>query len=199
MPSPRTRTRPTRDATRAAVLDCAQALFTEKGFHRTTVEDIAARAGFSRGAVYSSFPNKEQVFMALLRRRIAAQAAIVASAVTLEASGAARARALGRAMAGFAEQEPGWTPLLMEFWAYALRDPALKLDLTALRRDVLAAAASTIPSIRGAAADGALSDGAIASLILALSNGLGMEWATDPTAMDAAILPQTIERLLLPL
>jgi len=187
MPSPRLRTRPKRDATRAAVLDCAQALFAAKGFHRTTVEDIAAAAGFSRGAVYSSFPNKEQVFLALLRRRLALQAETVAAAVAAAPEGAARAQALGRALAEFAAREPGWTPLLMEFWAYALRDPALKNALVDLRREV-----------RGAAVEGGLSDSTIALLIFALANGLGMEWATDPAAFDPAILPRTIERLLHP-
>ena len=198
MPSPRLRTRPKRDATRAAVLDCAQALFAAKGFHRTTVEDIAAAAGFSRGAVYSSFPNKEQVFLALLRRRLALQAETVAAAVAAAPEGAARAQALGRALAEFAAREPGWTPLLMEFWAYALRDPALKNALVDLRREVRQAAASTIPDVRGAAVEGGLSDSTIALLIFALANGLGMEWATDPAAFDPAILPRTIERLLHP-
>ena len=195
MPRLRTRTRPTRESTRAAVLDCAQTLFAEKGFHRTTVEDIAAAAGFSRGAVYSSFPNKEQVFLALLRRRLASQAEIVAAAVTAAPPGA-RAQTLGRTMADFAAREPGWTPLLMEFWAYALRDSALKAELATLRREVRAAAASTIPDVRGPTPAHGLGDTAIALLIFALANGLGMEWATDSAAFDPTILPLTIERLL---
>jgi len=52
------------------VLDAALALFIEKGFAATRVEDIAKRAGLSKGAVYLYFPSKEAVLAALVQRAI---------------------------------------------------------------------------------------------------------------------------------
>lgn len=52
------------------VLDAALALFMEKGFAATRVEDIAKRAGISKGAVYLYFSSKEAVFEGLVRRAI---------------------------------------------------------------------------------------------------------------------------------
>src|SRR6478609_2317274 len=52
------------------VLDAALDLFIEKGFASTRVEDIAARAGLSKGAVYLYFPSKEAVLEGLVRRAI---------------------------------------------------------------------------------------------------------------------------------
>ena len=52
------------------VLDAALALFIEKGFASTRVEDIAKRAGLSKGAVYLYFPSKEAVLAALVQRAI---------------------------------------------------------------------------------------------------------------------------------
>lgn len=52
------------------VLDAALALFVEKGFAATRVEDIAARAGVSKGTVYLYFPSKEAVLEGLVRRGI---------------------------------------------------------------------------------------------------------------------------------
>lgn len=52
------------------VLDAALDLFIEKGFAQTRVEDIAARAGLSKGAIYLYFPSKEAVLDALMRRAI---------------------------------------------------------------------------------------------------------------------------------
>jgi AcrR family transcriptional regulator len=52
------------------VLDAAMALFIEKGFAATRVEDIARRAGLSKGAVYLYFPSKEAVLEGLVRRAI---------------------------------------------------------------------------------------------------------------------------------
>jgi len=52
------------------VLDAALALFVENGFARTRVEDIAARAGLSKGAVYLYFPSKEAILEGLVRRAV---------------------------------------------------------------------------------------------------------------------------------
>jgi AcrR family transcriptional regulator len=52
------------------VLDAALELFMEKGFAATRVEDIAKRAGLSKGAVYLYFPSKEAVLEGLVRRAI---------------------------------------------------------------------------------------------------------------------------------
>jgi AcrR family transcriptional regulator len=52
------------------VLDAALELFMENGFAATRVEDIARRAGLSKGTVYLYFPSKEAVLEALVRRAI---------------------------------------------------------------------------------------------------------------------------------
>ena len=52
------------------VLDAALDLFIEKGFASTRVEDIAKRAGISKGAVYLYFPSKEAILEGLVRRAI---------------------------------------------------------------------------------------------------------------------------------
>jgi AcrR family transcriptional regulator len=52
------------------VLDAALALFTEKGFAATRVEDIAIRAGLSKGAVYLYFPSKEAILEGLVKRAL---------------------------------------------------------------------------------------------------------------------------------
>lgn len=52
------------------VLDAALALFIEKGFASTRVEDIATRAGLSKGAVYLYFPSKEAILEGLVKRAV---------------------------------------------------------------------------------------------------------------------------------
>lgn len=63
------------------VLDAALDLFIEKGFAATRVEDIAARAGLSKGAVYLYFPSKEAVLEGIVRRAIVPIAASARSFV----------------------------------------------------------------------------------------------------------------------
>ena len=58
-----------RARTRAALIEAAAAVIGEKGYDRTTLEDVAQRAGMSRGAIYGNFKDKEQLFLALVSTR----------------------------------------------------------------------------------------------------------------------------------
>jgi AcrR family transcriptional regulator len=54
-----------RDRTRAALLEAARALIREKGHERTTMEEVARRAGMTTGAIYGNFKNRDELFVAL--------------------------------------------------------------------------------------------------------------------------------------
>jgi AcrR family transcriptional regulator len=55
-----------RDRTRAHLLDAAASVIAEKGYDRTSLEDVAKRAGMTRGAIYGNFRNKEALFLAVV-------------------------------------------------------------------------------------------------------------------------------------
>src|SRR3954447_648557 len=87
--------------TRQELLRAASRLFLRNGFVATSLSDIAEEAGLTKGAVYSKFESKEDLFLALLAgsegRRFAAQEAL-APADLSQATGddpAARARSWG--------------------------------------------------------------------------------------------------------
>jgi AcrR family transcriptional regulator len=61
-----TRQRVLVDARRALVLDAARAAFFELGLEKTSIREIAKRAGYTPGAIYSYFSSKEEVYAALL-------------------------------------------------------------------------------------------------------------------------------------
>jgi len=64
--SPRKRPKGDKRArTRAALLEAARALVREKGHDRTTLEEVARRAGMTSGAIYGNFKNREELFIAL--------------------------------------------------------------------------------------------------------------------------------------
>lgn len=50
------------------ILDTARSVFETHGVRRTNIEDVAARAGVSRSTVYRRFPNKDELFAAVVRR-----------------------------------------------------------------------------------------------------------------------------------
>ena len=54
-----------RDRTRAALLAAAREVIREKGYGRTTLEDVAARAGMTTGAIYGNFKSRAELFIAM--------------------------------------------------------------------------------------------------------------------------------------
>lgn len=59
-----------KEARPGELLDAALALFVEKGFAATRVEEVAARAGVSKGTLFLYFQNKEELFKAVVRQNI---------------------------------------------------------------------------------------------------------------------------------
>ncbi len=60
------------EATKAKILDAAQSLFAELGFENTQLDEVAARAGCSRGGIYAHYTSKEDLFLALMEHRVSA-------------------------------------------------------------------------------------------------------------------------------
>jgi AcrR family transcriptional regulator len=119
-----------REATREQVLAAATRVFARNGFHATSLEAVAEEAGFSRGAVYYNFADKEELFLELLDRRCAERAQDLREvfrdddadvAATSRQAQLAAQHALD-AMTG----DPEWRALYLEFLAHAARDPAFR-------------------------------------------------------------------------
>jgi AcrR family transcriptional regulator len=65
--NPPTRTK--RERTRERLLQTAVEVIREKGFYKTTLEEVARRAGMTRGAIYGNFKNKDELFLAVVDTR----------------------------------------------------------------------------------------------------------------------------------
>jgi AcrR family transcriptional regulator len=129
-----------RQETREQVLAAAARVFARRGFHATSLEAIADEAGYSRGAVYYNFADKEELFLELLDRRCAERAqdlhAVFADVdddveATSQQAQIAAQRALD-AMTG----DPEWRALYMEFLAHAARDSAFRRRFSKRTQDM---------------------------------------------------------------
>ena len=133
-------TRPeTQALTRRRLLDAAADVFGEKGFRAASLTDVADRAGYTIGAVYSNFASKDEVFHALMRERLRmAEEGLAAafrddepSSRTSTASVEDRIdRELDRMAAAEGAVPPRWWRLLYEYRAYAATDPAAWAELS---------------------------------------------------------------------
>src|SRR4030081_4150053 len=77
--------------TRERLLLAARRVFARSGFHGASVDEIASKAGFSTGALYSNFDGKEDLFLVLMEREIDEHAREISEAVRARASVAERA------------------------------------------------------------------------------------------------------------
>src|SRR5882724_1433853 len=85
--------RPPREEVRRRLLEAASETFLKKGYLDSTLDDIARRAGLSKGAVYSNFDSKQEVFGELLKRRIERMRELEADVIDPEAPGTPGQRA----------------------------------------------------------------------------------------------------------
>ena len=112
-----------RAATRERLLDGALQVFAEIGFEAASVEDICTRAGFTRGAFYSSFRSKGELFLALIQRHTERMVIEVSAAmVGFEQAPDPLATAVERYLR-LATLDRTWLLVKAEFTLYAMRHP----------------------------------------------------------------------------
>lgn len=140
-------TRPRREDVRTAILEHAARSFEQDGYARSSLARIAAQAGYTKGAVYSSFAGKPDLFAtacAAQFERVTTDA-MAGMADALDDPGMPRDALVERMTDALTQivltTSGDWASLLHEFQAAGLREPtvgAAYRDLTTRRRDFLA-------------------------------------------------------------
>ena len=102
----RQRHRALADVRRELVLDAARSAFFDLGMEKTSIREIAHRAGYTPGAIYSYFRSKEELYGTLLNESLDRLNARVQEASDKSASGSARARAAAAAFFDFYRENP---------------------------------------------------------------------------------------------
>ena len=184
-----------RQQTREHLLAAAARVFAERGFHGATLDAVAAAAGFSKGAVYSNFKSKEDLFLSLLESSYSREMESLWG--TLEASETPpEARLtdflpliLGGTDPSLSPED--WTVLYMEFALFSVRHPAARRRLAELDEANITAVAELIASEQMGLKDFASVKSA-ARIIEALFRGLGLMRTIDPDAVDAALMESAL-------
>jgi AcrR family transcriptional regulator len=125
------RTAPTRDEraarTRADLVGAADRLFSGNGFHATSLDAIADEAGYTKGAVYSRFASKEDLFFAVYEQRAERGIAEMKRELAAAGGGGPGLDALALAAAQRrGHYDDDWLAVFFEFWAHVVRRPALR-------------------------------------------------------------------------
>jgi AcrR family transcriptional regulator len=195
-PTPPRAPRPRRDEVRGRVLQAAGEVFAERGFAAASLDQVAAAAGFTKGAVYSNFASKDELFLALMDEEVGRRVHVVETALRATDDLHAALAAVG---AELSRREAGWQLLYLEFWQRAVRDPDVRRAFVASRRELRARIADVVarfltehPVRTGWDAD------ALTVVLIALSNGLALEALPDPDAVPADLLARVLGELVEP-
>jgi AcrR family transcriptional regulator len=111
--------------TRSYLLEAAAAVFAARGFTAASLDEVAHAAGYTKGAIYSHFGSKAELFLALVEEREQAMRTEYLAAANSTAEPDDKLRAIIAAGGRFAPTAAEWA-LWQEFQLYALRNPALR-------------------------------------------------------------------------
>ncbi len=193
-----------RAETRRRLLHAALATFADRGFYGASVEDICERAGFTRGAFYSNFASKEELFFALYaeqaRRLVAALAASVPD-VTPETAASFGPDAINAAVERFLAVRPDdrqWFLVNAEFTLHAVRHPETARALAAHRREVRAQIAQLlIQALADAGREPTIDADTMARAVLALHDSSTEYGFLEPGAAPDRELERQVVPVLL--
>jgi AcrR family transcriptional regulator len=191
--------RPGREEVRRRLLDAALTVFAESGFANATMDQIAAAAGLTKGAIYSNFASKDDLFFAMMSDQISSRVETVRAALDASPVNSRRRQTLleiGRILTEAFLKEREWQLVFFDFWQRAVRDDGVRTLFLAHRRVLRSAVADFIAQVlRGAPTPGGLDVEDAVTVVLALSNGLAIEAYVDRDMFNDRLLGQVLELL----
>ena len=173
--------------TREELLGAATRLFASRGFGDASIDEIAAAAGYTSGAIYANFAGKEDLFLSAFEEQIARHVREVTEAVSAAGDDpAARSAAGAQQWVDFLDRSPDMFLLFVEYWAYAVRDPERR-----------AAFSERFATFRETTARMLGSDDAdaLAPAVNALVYGVGFQRLAEPDAIADDLLRTSLEAL----
>jgi AcrR family transcriptional regulator len=189
-----------REQTRGKLVEAALRIFATSGYEGTTVDDLAAAAGYSKGAYYFHFSSKEEILLELLDAWREERTARLEDSAGVDQPAAVVLMEAVEGLLSYQDRGPQWPPLLLEFWSQALRSEQVRRRLNAAYdgwKDLLTDAFQCARDDGVIAGD--VEPATAAALTLAVHDGLvvetclGLPWATKTS------IRQLIAALLAPL
>jgi AcrR family transcriptional regulator len=194
-PTPVRAPRPRKGEVRGRVLQAAAEVFAERGFAAASLDQVAAAAGFTKGAVYSSFRSKDELFLALMESEVARRVEVVEAALRTTDDLAGALAAVGAELS----RRDTWQLLFLEFWQRAVRDADVRRAFVASRRTLRARVTAVVERFLAERPVRTGWDAAsLTVVLLALANGLAVEALPDPDAVPDDLLTRVLADLVDP-
>jgi AcrR family transcriptional regulator len=182
------------DDTRRSLLDAAARLIAERGYRGTTVNEIVARAGLSKGTFYWHFGSKDDVLFAVLEERIDRPLYELIDLLKTAPPERDMAPEASRRLLELLERGRETILLEREYQLLAVREPRLRsryLKRQAALREALAAGLDARAQQLGAPPFSTPTSD-VATAYLALANSLAVERLINPDTVPDDLLGDTV-------
>jgi AcrR family transcriptional regulator len=176
--------------TRAQPMDAAATVFARRGYVAASLDEVAEEAGLTKGAVYSNFASKEELFEAVIEDRLNEPMKHAADVIDRSAGTTEElAMAGARAFVDVVQQEREVFLLALEMNIHVARHPELAPAFAAGRREQLAEVADIITEHSKASGDALpLPAFQMAIAVEALSQGIALHTLVDPEGVPDDLL-----------
>jgi AcrR family transcriptional regulator len=187
-----------RATTRARLLQAAAEVYARRGFGGATLDEVAAQAGLTKGAVYDHFGSKENLLLALMEEYLAGQVAEQLALFDPRRNTWERPLAGSDSWMASLRENPDRFRLFVELWTHAQRDERLRVQFASALRTLHATFASFAAD---SAADAGLqpppqATEQFANVMLGLGVGLAMLKLVDPDTVPDALLGAVLSMLI---
>ena len=176
--------------TRARLMEAASHVAARRGLEGASLDEIAAEAGFTKGAIYANFESKEGLFLAMLDERFAARLADADRILSGDAAPEEQARQAGADFMDALASDPEWERLFMELVVYALRNESFRIEFVARYGELRERISELLERrVRELGIEPAVPPAEVAAMTFAMANGAAMERMLDPDATPGDLLP----------
>jgi AcrR family transcriptional regulator len=182
-------------ARRQDLIDATWRLLAHTGWRDLTVDDICAEAGASKGAFYGYFARKQDLLLALLDDEAAAVEALLGDIGAQPLSAIERLHRFARAMLERAA-DPARVQLRADLWAALAGEPGTRERFAATVTHQRVAVRELIQAGIDAGQLAPMPANALASILLALTEGLVLHGALDPRAFRWANVYKVLDAML---
>lgn len=180
--------------TRAKLIAAAGDAVARRGLRDASIDEIAASAGFTKGAFYANFASKEELFLALLDEHFDRRADEIHDALATDEDPEVQARRGADDFVAMMSANPEWQRLFFEFAAHAARHEEFRVQLVERYRRIRARMAE---DYRRRAAELGISlpvpPESLALMTFAMANGVAMERLLEPDAVADDLFGSLLE------
>lgn len=184
---------------KSRIVKAALACFTRKGYHNTTMDDIVAESGLSKGGVYWHFKSKKELFTAAITNAFGGSPDQIL--VPLLESSAGAAEKLHALLDMFTQMMVSGplletVPIMLEAWSQNVRDPEVqelsRQVFQQYRRPLAQLVEAGIATGEFKSVDSMM----LASILIAVYDGLSIQALAAPEAIDWEAVRETLAKML---